>query len=124
MSHTSNAELIAFLQRIPSLKENISGGFYDNGLWWVKFGIDIENPNAWNAVQELACIINYLSINERLPTRFYPVSPAPYLNGGPREFLSWIIEGTDKEFTSTNVKEWLEARLPNPVDDIKQWQIE
>ncbi len=46
-----------------------------------------------------------------LPTRFYPVSPAPYLNGGPKNFLSWIIENTDREFTPDNMKEWLEGRL-------------
>lgn len=124
MSNIQNAELITFLQRIPSLTGTIGSGFYDDGSWWVKFAIDIEHNNAWNAVQELACVVKYLSINDRLPTRFYPVSPAPYLNGGPKDFLSWIIEGTEKDFTSKNLTDWLESRLPNPVDDLTQWEIE
>ena len=36
---------------------------------------------------------------ERLPTIFMPVSPPPYANGPAREFLSWVIESRDPEFT-------------------------
>ena len=75
-------------------------------------------------VQELGCVVNYISIEERLPTVFYPVSPAPYMNGGPREFLSWVIESKDKDFTPSTLAEWLEGRLPDPVDDLKQWETE
>src|SRR6266700_1083766 len=44
-----------------------------------------------------ACL-NYVSISERLPTAFMPVLPPVYLNGGPREFLSWVIESKDADF--------------------------
>ncbi|GGH15023.1 hypothetical protein GCM10011418_16400 [Sphingobacterium alkalisoli] len=124
MSNTPQTELITFIKRIPSVKGNVSSGYYDEGFWWIKFAIDIDDPYAWHTVQELACVVNYLSIEDRLPTRFYPVSPAPYLNGGPKNFLSWIIENTDQEFTSDNMKEWLEGRLPNPVDDLTQWKVD
>ncbi|SPE35761.1 hypothetical protein SBA3_2300022 [Candidatus Sulfopaludibacter sp. SbA3] len=50
--------------------------------WWVKFAIDISHRLAWNVVQELGHVLNYLSVNERLPTVFKPVSPPPYANGG------------------------------------------
>jgi hypothetical protein len=120
MNDPENKELVEFLGRIPAIKW-IADGFHENGLWWVKFQIDIDNKYAWSVVQELGCIVNYISINERLPTVFYPVSPAPYLNGGPREFLSWIIENKDIEFTSNDLRRWLEGRLPNPVDDLDQW---
>jgi len=66
-------------------------------------------------------VVNYLSSNERLPTNFYPVSPAPYLNGGPSEFLSWVIESKDKDFKPVTLMKWLEGRLPQPVDDLEQW---
>ena len=123
MSNNSEFDsLLAFLQRVPAVQGSIGSGRFENGNWWVKFGLDIENPLAWHAVQELGCVLNYLSIDERLPTTFFPVSPAPYLNGGPHDFLSWVIESIEPDFTPGNAAEWLEARLPSPVDDLSQWQ--
>jgi len=43
------------------------------------------------------------------------------MNGGPKDFLSWVIETKDKDFKPETMKEWLEGRLPNPVDDFDQW---
>jgi hypothetical protein len=114
-------ELTDFLERIPSVQKPISTGTYDDGMWWVKLSIDIHHPLAWNVVQELAHIINYLSIDERLPTLFYPVSPPPYMNGGPEDFLSWVIETKHQDFKPETLKQWLEGRLPKPVDDIAEW---
>jgi hypothetical protein len=51
-----------------------------------------------------------------------PVSPAPYLNGGPSEFLAWVIESKDPKFKPGTAAKWLEGRLPNPVDSIAEWQ--
>ena len=108
------------MERIPSIQKPISFGD-DDGMWWLKFSLDIENKLAWNVVQELGFVINYISIDERLPTVFYPVSPPPYMNGGPYDFLSWVIETKDKEFKPGTLMKWLEGRLPNPVDDLEQW---
>ena len=116
--------LIEYLEKIPSMTKPISFGINDNGFWWIKFQLNITNELAWNVVQELGCVVNYLSINERLPTIFYPVSPAPYMNGGPEDFLSWVIETKDKDFKPGTLMKWLDGRLPNPVDDLKQWEIE
>ena len=116
--------LIDYLEKIPAIKPSIGRGIDEEGFWWIKFKIDIDNEYAWKVVQELGCVVNYLSMNESLPTRFYPVSPAPYLNGGPADFLSWVIETEDKDFKPETLKEWLEARLPNPVDDLGQWNLE
>lgn len=116
--------LTSFLEKIPAIEAPIASGVGEDGLWWVKFSIDIQHDLAWQVVQELGHVTNYISINERLPTVFYPVSPAPYMNGGPDEFLSWVIETKDKEFRPAKLKEWLESRLPNPVDDEEQWDNE
>lgn len=62
-----------------------------------------------------------MSLKDRLPTVFLPVSPPPYLNGGPEEFLSWVIESTDRKFTPARAAEWLRGRLPRPVDQRKNW---
>lgn len=117
-------QLVSFLSKVPAVEPGISSGFYEDGNWWIKFSLDISNDLAWNVVQEFGHIFNYLSINERLPTAFYPVSPPPYMNGGPSEFLSWVVESKDSAFTPNKAKEWLESRLPNPVDDLKEWATE
>jgi hypothetical protein len=75
-------------------------------------------------VQEFGHVMNYLSIDERLPTVFYPVSPPPYMNGGPYDFLSWVIETKDKKFKPGTLMKWIEGRLPRPVEDLEQWNEE
>jgi hypothetical protein len=119
----STQTLKDYLVRIPAVFSSIGSGV-DNGLWWVKFRIDITHPLAWNVIQELGHVLNYLSVEEKLPTSFKPVSPPPYLNGGPKEFLSWVIESKDISFRPETCVEWLESRLPRPVDDQKQWEEE
>jgi hypothetical protein len=123
MDNRAFQTLTDYLSKVPGV-EIINTGTYENGLWWLKLKIDIENKLAWQVVQEFGCVLNYLSINERLPTVFYPVSPAPYLNGGPDEFLSWIIESRDADFRPGTLMKWLEGRLPQPVDDISQWSAD
>src|SRR5215475_2981815 len=116
-------KLESFLKKVPAVIF-ISNGFFDSGLWWIKFGIDINNQYAWQVVQEVGHVVNYVSLNERLPTVFYPVSPPPYMNGGPRDFLSWVIESTEADFTPDLLAKWLEGRMPRPVDDLKEWPKE
>ena len=122
--HPKFGTLIEFLARLPAVEVNdttsrgIGSGESDAG-WWVKFTIDIDHDLAWYAVQEMGHVLNDLSAEERLPTAFKPVSPPPYMNGGPEEFLSWVIEGTD--MPPGTVAKWLEERLPKPVEDEAAW---
>ena len=118
------AELLAFLKRVPAVDHRIGNGTFATNLWWVKFSIDIEHPLAWQVVQELGHVLNYLSIEEPLPTVFKPVSPPVYLNGGPKDFLSWVIESTVESFTPAMCAEWLSGRMPSPVDDLVAWNQE
>ncbi len=111
--------LVGYLQRVPAVRVLSSGR--DGTRWWTKLAIDVEHRLAWRVIQELAHVLNYLSTTERLPTRFYPVSPPPYLNGGPEGFLSWVIESTVDDFLPETAAKWLEGRLPRPVDDPSQW---
>lgn len=117
-------KLTAYLLRIPSINPTIATGEFENGLWWIKFRINIEHKLSWKVIQELGHVVNYLSINERLPTIFYPVSPPPYLNGEPKDYLSWVIESTSKDFSATELYEFLEERLPNPVENLSEWFTE
>ncbi len=110
-----------YLEKVPAIESPIATGSDEEGFWWIKFTIDLEHEFAWHTVQELGHVINYISVNERLPATFYPVSPPPYMNGGPYEFLSWVIENTDKDFRPGALTKWLEGRLPRPVDDLEQW---
>jgi hypothetical protein len=116
--------LLDYLSKVPAITGTIGTGMFDNGGWWVKFQIDPNHPLAWNVVQEFGHVLNYLSLDERLPTTFMPVSPPPYLNGGPTDFLSWVIECKDGQFRPGTCMKWLEGRLPRPVDDTSQWPIE
>ena len=113
--------LIELVSSIPSVTGSVSSGLAEQGHWWVKFSIDIDHPLAWNVIQELGHVLNFLSLEEKLPTVFMPVSPAPYQNGGPREFLSWVIECRANDFSPADCAEWLEGRLPRPVEDPTQW---
>ena len=117
-------KLIAFLKRVPGISEWIGKGRNQQGLWWVKFAINIDHPLAWYVVQGLGFVLNNVSFTERLPTVFMPVSPPPYLNEGPRECSSWVIESKDTDFSPDMCVEWLESRLPQPVDDPSAWPTE
>ncbi len=110
-----------YLLQIPAVRAVFGGGQFEDGNWWVKFAIDTDHYLSWQAVQELGHVLNYVSVSERLPTVFMPVSPPPYLNGGPEDFLCWVIEAKDTSFTPVHCVEWLEGRLPRPVDDLDQW---
>jgi hypothetical protein len=122
-------KLIDYLARVPSVVSNSTqsrgfGSGVADGTWWIKFSLDLRHPLAWNVVQEFGHVLNYLSVQERLPTTFKPVSPPPYLNGGPQDFLSWLIECPTDAMAPHTVADWLEGRLPRPVDDESQWQTD
>lgn len=114
--------LLKYLASVPAITGTIGSGLSQDGCWWVKFTIDIDHPLAWNVVQELGHVLNYMSLDERLPTVFMPVSAPPYMNGGPRDYLSWVIESKSKDFKPSICAEWLEGRLPRPVSDSEQWE--
>ena len=124
MDDRAFTSLIDFLTKVPAITGTIGKGSEEDGRWWVKFEIDINHQFAWHTVQELGHVLNYLSLDDRLPTTFHPVSPPPYMNGGPEEFLSWVIECHDPEFRPGTCAKWLEERLPKPVDDLSQWKNE
>ena len=120
--------LLAFLERLPGIelpagRRSIGSGITAEGRWWVKFSLDTTHPLAWRVVQELGHVLNYLSVDERLPTVFKPVSPPPYMNGGV-EFLSWVIENSDVTFTPGDCARWLQGRLPDPVTDLDAWRLD
>lgn len=116
-------ELENFIAKLPGVRLPIGKDRTKEGLWWIKFQFDVNHPLAWRVVQELGHVVNYLSLNERLPTAFYPVSPPPYMNGGPEDFLFWIIESKEKDFSPKRLSEWLEGRLPRPVNDLEEWEL-
>jgi hypothetical protein len=113
-------KLQAYIARIPAVQV-VSTSEASDLRWWLKFDIDIHHPLAWNVVQELGFVLNYLSLTERLPTVFKPVSPPPYMNGGPEDFLSWVIEAQEPLPDAGYIAEVLEGRLPRPVDEETQW---
>lgn len=113
--------LVEFLNRIPSVKV-ISHDATPDAYWWIKLDIDIAHPMAWNVVQALGFVLNYISLEEKLPTVFMPVSPPPYLNGGPSECLSWVIETKFNYIDPQWILGVLEERLPSPISDSSAWE--
>jgi hypothetical protein len=113
-------KLVAYLNRVPAVKV-ISSDCTPDSFWWVKLEMDITHTLAWNVVQELGYVLNYLSVEEKLPTVFMPVSPPPYMNGGPQQFLAWVIESKYNYIDPSWVASVLEGRLPRPVEDHTQW---
>lgn len=126
MSQLDFTRLSAFLKKVPSIGENglIAYGSDGQQAWWIKLQLHIEHPLAWQTVQELGHVLNYLSTNERLPTQFLPVSPPPYMNGDAKEFLAWVIQCNHADFPPDIICDWLEGRLPNPVEDESKWVIQ
>jgi hypothetical protein len=127
MKHSFD-DLLEFLEKLPAInlpagKKSIGHGQNENGLWWVKFSIDTNHKLSWRHIQELGNVLNYLSVTERLPTIFMPVSPPSYLNGGV-ECISWVIESKIPDFTPSDCVKWLLGRMPNPVDNLESWNIE
>lgn len=110
-----------YLLQVPGINVPIGKGHFENGNWWVKFRIDIKHPLAWHVVQEFGHVLNDLSLSEPLPTIFMPISPPPYMNGGPKDFLAWVIESRAPSFTPSLCAEWLEGRLPRPVAEVAAW---
>jgi hypothetical protein len=129
MNDPSFDAILALIERLPAIKlpagrRSIGHGRTEDGNWWVKFAIDTDHPLAWRVVQELGHVLNYLSVEDRLPTSFVPVSPPPYMNGGPEDFLSWVISSRDVHFSPATCAKWLEGRLPRPVDDLAKWDLD
>lgn len=120
-TNDSFKKLEELITKIPAVKSPVAKGTYENGFWWLKFSIDLAHPLAWNVVQHFGHAINYLSISERLSTVFYPVSSPPGATNNPAEALAWIIETTSQDFSPNELAEWLDSRLPNPIDDTKEW---
>ena len=112
--------LTDFLVRIPSLRL-LSHSPPTEPQWWVKLKIDIKSPVAWHVVQNLGFVLNYLSLEEPLPIVFRPVSSPPYLNGGPEDYLSWVIEAEIPFLDAGATASCLQERLPDPVHDEAQW---
>ena len=79
-----------FFCKVPSVQQARVDSYGSDGqhAWWFKFQIEVEHPLAWQTVQELGHVLNYISRDERLPTQFLPVSPPPYMNGDAKDFLS------------------------------------
>ena len=118
------------LEKIRDLLRSIPGighvGISEPGTayWWLKFDIDIKSKIAWQIVQELGHILNYLSVDDKLPTRFYPVSPPPYMNGGAEDFLSWVIEPSIPYVDPHHIYAFLNGRLPENYDKEESWLLD
>ncbi|MFO0952711.1 MAG: hypothetical protein U0835_16495 [Isosphaeraceae bacterium] len=114
--------LLAFLARVPAIRPimpDLGPASNDDGAWLIKFQIDIAHPAAWATVMDLGYVVNWLSVHDRLPTVFKPVSVPPDMNGdAPADLLWWLIECWTPEFSPADLAAALEGNLcryPGPV---------
>ena len=63
--------LVSFLTRIPGVVGSIGSGTFENGNWWTNFTLDLDHPQAWNVVQELGYVLNYLSLDSAFQRSSY-----------------------------------------------------
>ncbi|MFO0991389.1 MAG: hypothetical protein U1E67_05610 [Hyphomicrobiales bacterium] len=90
-------KIVGFLCRIPAVEHNdtpslgIASGDHRSGGWSVTFSLDIDHQLAWHVVQALGFVLNDLSLSERLPTVSNLCRHPHDMNGGPKEYLSWVI---------------------------------
>lgn len=115
------ARLIDFLSLIPGVEadDGPSRGMTTEtgaGSWRVGFVIDVFHDLSWETVQEMAHALN----GQASGATFKPMSPAPDQNGGPDEFLSWVIEAGEALSPDT-LADHLKATLPSPVEDERAW---
>ncbi len=119
-SHDSLIALSELIKSVPGVQRTYTSQI-DEPFWWLKFSIDIKDELAWNVVQELGFVLNYISLTAKLPTVLMPVSPPPYLNGGPEEFLSWVIETKIPYLDPEIITDTIINRLPQPINDRNAW---
>jgi hypothetical protein len=93
----------------------------ENGWWWVKFHLDMEAPASLIIVQALAYIFNGLSLNDPLPTRFFPTSSPPDMNGGPKDGLHWVVESIGDDVIPSDIYAALDDTLLFDVESVDDW---
>jgi len=64
MDDRAFTKLTDYLSRVPAIEGSIATGSAADDNWWVKFTIDVDHPQAWNTVQELGHVLNYMSLDE------------------------------------------------------------
>jgi hypothetical protein len=113
--------LAEFLARIPAVDadDSTSAGMSsgeDDGRWWIRFRIDVDDDLAWETIEALAYAVN----GPGEATTFRPVSAVGEAADGPEESLFWVLEAPAAS-DPDHVASRLEAALPFPVDDLSAW---
>jgi hypothetical protein len=108
-------QLVDFLRQVPSLR-NFRRSAVDFRSWWVSFEIDLSLPLAWKVIRALALNLNNHSANMWLATVFKPIP-----DKRPDQPTCWRIESTDPLLDPAEVVQWLEMKLPTPLNDVDAW---
>jgi hypothetical protein len=93
----------------------------ESGFWWVKFHLDMNASASLIIIQALAYIFNGLSLNDPLPTVFFPSSSPPDMNGGPNQNLHWVIEPVGKDVSVSEIFTAIDSTLLIDVTSVEDW---
>jgi len=121
--HAGVKALVRLLKKLPGVRGSVGMSELGDVFWWAKFSIDLKHPLAWHVIQRLAFVLNYYSIEQKFDCKFYPASPPPDLNGGPHEYLSWVIEARVGCVDPHPIVKVLRAALPRTLSDTKMWKL-
>ena len=113
--------LADLIRQLPGVHPSVGRSTPEDAFWYVKFSLDRTHPLAWHVLQRLGFVFNYISLEFRYSTVFMPVSPPPYLNGGP-EFLNWAVEAKVPFYDPRHVTRALRAELPEHLGRAKAWR--
>lgn len=121
--HAAVRRLAAVVRKLPGVHRSIGTSTPEEAFWWLKFSIDTEHPLAWHVIQRLGYVLNYYSLEYKFHVSFYPASPPPALNGGPREFLSWVIEARLRYVDPRPIHKALRQELPARLSSEAEWRL-
>jgi hypothetical protein len=113
-------EVIDFFKKIPALDSPVLIS-EEEKYWSIDFTIDLDHEIVWNVIQYFGYICN---CGGKQGLLFLPMSPPPYLNGGPYTHMSWSILCKNLDFSLADFLQILEEYLPVPLDDFEQWKHE
>ena len=116
----NNVNVGRFVSHLPGIRW-VSSKVAENGWWYVKFSLDLNTKSSWHVVQGLAYVLNNLSLNESLPTVFFPTSSPPDMNGGPNDHLYWVIEPRNNDVDPSDILAALYSTFEFEVDSEEGW---
>ncbi|MEM8706317.1 MAG: hypothetical protein AAGE98_07665 [Actinomycetota bacterium] len=116
MDERAFTTLVDYVGRLPAVRGRVStsADAISTTGWWVSFRLDVDDPLAWRSIQEVGHALNGV-VGDGVDVWFGPTSTGPW-QGGPRDFLDWVICSPDGATRPGTVAKRLADAIPEPFD--------